>query len=81
MSLVILGKGANEEKVDQWLRIGSKVKGVVGFAVGRTVFWNALEKYYKKEIGSEEVVTTVSNAFKKYCRIFSPKLEIPQIQI
>ena len=74
VSLVILGKGANEEKVQQWLSLGAKVTGVVGFAVGRTAFWGALEKYYKKEIGQQEVITTVSNSFQRYCKIFSTNL-------
>lgn len=81
VSIVILGRGANEEKVDHWLEIGSRVKGVVGFAVGRTVFWGALEKYYKKEITGDEVISVVSNGFQKYCKIFSPKLELPKAQV
>lgn len=76
VSLVILGRGANEEKVEQWLSLGAKVRGVVGFAVGRTAFWDALEKYYKKEIGQQEVIAIVSNSFRKNCKIFSPNLKL-----
>ncbi|PIR80422.1 MAG: DUF2090 domain-containing protein [Candidatus Levybacteria bacterium CG10_big_fil_rev_8_21_14_0_10_35_13] len=76
VSLVILGRGANEEKVEQWLSLGAKVKGIVGFAVGRTAFWDSLEKYYKKEIGQQEVINSVSGSFKKYCKIFSPNLNL-----
>lgn len=76
VSLVILGRGANEEKVQQWLSLGAKVTGVVGFAVGRTAFWDALEKYYKKEIGQQTVIETVSNSFQRYCKIFSPNLKL-----
>lgn len=76
VSLVILGRGANEEKVQQWLALGAKVTGVVGFAVGRTAFWDALEKYYKKETGQQTVIETVSNSFQRYCKIFSPNLKL-----
>jgi len=78
VSLVILGRGANEAKVEQWLSLGAKVTGVVGFAVGRTAFWDALEKYYKKEIGKQEVITFISNSFKKYCKIFAPNLQLAE---
>ncbi len=79
VNLVVLGRGANEEKVDEWLKtgvkeewfeVGSKVEGVIGFAVGRTVFWQALEKFHNGEIGKTEVIQTVSENFQKFYRVF-----------
>ena len=40
---VVLGRGANDEKVNQWLRAGSSVDGYKGFAIGRSIFWNSLK--------------------------------------
>ncbi len=71
VSLVILGRGANEEKVDDWFKIGSKVEGVIGFAVGRTVFWDAIEKFYKGQIGKAEVIDTVRKNFHKFYKVFT----------
>jgi 5-dehydro-2-deoxygluconokinase len=80
VNLVILGRGANEEKVERWLEVGekeewfeagAKVEGVIGFAVGRTVFWEAIEKFYKGEIGKAEVIITVSENFQKFYRLFT----------
>lgn len=71
VGFVILGRGANEEKVDEWLKVGSKVNGVIGFAVGRTIFWEALEKFYKGEIGKAEVIDTVSKKFQDFYKIFT----------
>ena len=31
---VVLGRGASDEKVDQWLRAAAPVEGFVGFAIG-----------------------------------------------
>lgn len=70
VSLVILGRGANEEKVDDWLRIGSRVEGVIGFAVGRTVFWQTIEKFNKGEIGKAEVINTVAENFFEFYEMF-----------
>src|SRR4029077_15214957 len=39
---IILGRGENECKVRQWLGIAAEMPGFVGFAVGRTVFWDPL---------------------------------------
>lgn len=73
VNLVILGRGAGEEKVDEWLRAGSKVEGIVGFAVGRTVFWDPLESFYKKQAGKSEVIDKIALNFLNFYKIFSSK--------
>jgi myo-inositol catabolism protein IolC len=42
---VVLGRGGDEAKVEHWLRTGSSVPGLVGFAVGRTIWWDPLEQW------------------------------------
>lgn len=81
VNLIVLGRGAREEEVEKWLEAGAKeevfetgtkVEGVIGFAVGRTVFWQAIERFNKGEIGKAEVIQTVSENFRKFYRIFTP---------
>ncbi len=80
VNLIVLGRGAREEDVEKWLRIGAKeeifetggkVEGVIGFAVGRTVFWEAVEKFYKGEIGKAEVIKSVSDNFQNFYKVFA----------
>jgi myo-inositol catabolism protein IolC len=40
---IVLGRGGDEAKVSGWLRTAAGVEGFVGFAVGRTIWWDALE--------------------------------------
>jgi len=42
---VVLGRGGDEAKVVHWLRTGASVSGFVGFAVGRTIWWDPLEQW------------------------------------
>jgi myo-inositol catabolism protein IolC len=42
---VLLGRGASDEKVDHWLRQAAPVEGFVGFAIGRSIWWDALKGY------------------------------------
>ena len=42
---VVLGRGGDEEKVVRWLQAGASVAGFVGFAVGRTIWWDPLEHW------------------------------------
>jgi myo-inositol catabolism protein IolC len=43
VSCVVLGRGASDEKVDAWLRAGSGLPGYVGFAIGRSIFGDAVK--------------------------------------
>ena len=42
---IILGRGEDDEKVRHWLRTAAGVPGFIGFAVGRTTFWDPLVEY------------------------------------
>src|SRR4051795_1535261 len=42
---VLLGRGASDDKVDQWLRAAAPVEGFIGFAIGRSIWWDALKGF------------------------------------
>jgi myo-inositol catabolism protein IolC len=42
---LVLGRGASAERVDEWLRAGAGVDGYVGFAVGRSIFGDAVREF------------------------------------
>ncbi len=42
---MLLGRGASDEKVDQWLQAAAPVEGFIGFAIGRSIWWNPLKAY------------------------------------
>ena len=51
---VVLGRGADDEKVDHWLRQGAPVEGYAGFAIGRTIWWDALKGFLDGNIERED---------------------------
>ena len=71
VGVIILGRGANEEKVQEWLRVGARVDGVIGFAVGRTIFWDMIEKFYKGEMGKASVIEVIGKKFESFYKVFS----------
>jgi myo-inositol catabolism protein IolC len=42
---LVLGRGADYAAVRRWLAIAAATDGFAGFAVGRTVWWDALRRY------------------------------------
>ena len=45
VSCVVLGRGASDEKVDEWLRAGAGLEGYVGFAIGRSIFGESVKEF------------------------------------
>ena len=42
---LVLGRGADYTAVRRWLAIAAATRGFAGFAVGRTIWWDALRGY------------------------------------
>jgi 5-dehydro-2-deoxygluconokinase len=62
--IITLGRGEDAEKVKEWLKTGAKVKGIIGFAVGRTVFWEPMKALHEGKISREEATAKVAENYK-----------------
>ena len=67
---IILGRGENDEKVGEWLATAAAVPGFIGFAVGRTVFWEPLVDLLDKKTTREEAVAEIARRYRKFVDIF-----------
>jgi myo-inositol catabolism protein IolC len=61
VSCVVLGRGGNEEKVADWLRTGAGVPGYIGFAVGRTIWWDPLSDWLGGSNADEAAAAIAAN--------------------
>lgn len=73
VGIVILGRAENKNKVENWIKSGSKIKGIIGFAVGRTVFLEPLTDYRNDKIEKEEAIEIICNNFLHFYHIFINK--------
>ena len=48
------GRGADDDKVDHWLRAGRAGGGLRGFAIGRTIWWDALKGFLDGDLERED---------------------------
>jgi myo-inositol catabolism protein IolC len=67
---IILGRGEDDKKVDEWLTTAATVPGFIGFAVGRTVFWEPLIDWRDKKTTREEAVAEIARRYRKFVDIF-----------
>lgn len=65
VSCIVLGRGANDERVVHWLRQGAGVPGFVGFAVGRTIWWDPLKSWVAGETEAESAERTIADNYRR----------------
>jgi 5-dehydro-2-deoxygluconokinase len=67
---VLLGRGASDEKVDEWLRQAAPVEGFVGFAIGRSIWWNALKGYVEGTLDREPAGQQIADNYLRFVRVY-----------
>jgi myo-inositol catabolism protein IolC len=67
---IVLGRHADEEKVVSWLRTAASVPGFIGFAVGRSTFWDAIADYVKKRTTRREAASRVARRYREWAKTF-----------
>ena len=61
--IVVLGRNETLETVSKWVATGAQNDYVIGFAIGRTVFLDAVKKYLSKEITKDEAIKEIGTNF------------------
>jgi myo-inositol catabolism protein IolC len=67
---VLLGRGASDEKVDHWLRQAAPVEGFVGFAIGRSIWWDALKGYLEEGLERGAAAETIADNYLRFVKVY-----------
>src|SRR5207247_4158944 len=67
---VLLGRGASDEKVDQWLRVAAPVEGFVGFAIGRSIWWDALKGYLDRSLERDAAAEQIAANYLRFIKVY-----------
>jgi 5-dehydro-2-deoxygluconokinase len=70
---IVLGRGEDDAKVREWLAVAATVPGFIGFAVGRTDFWQPLVDWRAKKIMREAAVAEIARRYQDFTSIFESK--------
>jgi 5-dehydro-2-deoxygluconokinase len=71
--IIILGRHASDDQVEKWLLAGKDLDGVIGFAIGRTIFWDPLLEYIAGEITAEAAAQKIADSFGHFYKVFKGK--------
>jgi myo-inositol catabolism protein IolC len=66
----VLGRGEDDQKVHEWLATAAGVPGFIGFAVGRTDFWEPLVNYRAGKLTRDAAVAEIASHYKEFVGIF-----------
>lgn len=70
---IILGRGEDDSKVHLWLTTAAAVPGFIGFAVGRTSFWDSLVDWRANKIPRHAAVKEISRRYQKFVEVFETR--------
>ncbi|HWH92511.1 MAG TPA: DUF2090 domain-containing protein [Baekduia sp.] len=67
---VLLGRGASDAKVDHWLREAAPVDGFVGFAIGRSIWWDALKGFLDGSLSREAAQDKIADNYLRFIEVY-----------
>ncbi len=70
VACVVLGRGADDAAVDHWLRMGSGVPGYIGFAIGRSIWWDPLKGFVDGNLGREEAAKQIAANYRRFIDVY-----------
>ncbi len=70
VTCVVLGRGANDDKVDHWLTQAAPVDGFIGFAIGRSIWWDPLKAYIDGKIDRSEGARKIAENFLRFIAVY-----------
>jgi myo-inositol catabolism protein IolC len=71
---VLLGRGASTEKVEHWLEQASGVEGFIGFAIGRSIWWDALKSYLASDLERRAAVSEVAENYLHFVGVYEGRM-------
>jgi myo-inositol catabolism protein IolC len=67
---VLLGRGASDAKVDHWLREAAPVDGFVGFAIGRSIWWDSLRAFLNGSVSREDAAAKIADNYLRFIKVY-----------
>jgi 5-dehydro-2-deoxygluconokinase len=67
---VVLGRGADDAKVDHWLTQAAPVDGFIGFAIGRSIWWEPLKAYVDGKIERSAGARKIAENYLRFVAVY-----------
>jgi myo-inositol catabolism protein IolC len=71
VACIVLGRGADQARVRHWLEQGAGVPGYIGFAVGRTLWWDELSGFVAGRLDREETAIRIARNYERMIKAYA----------
>jgi myo-inositol catabolism protein IolC len=70
VTCVLLVRGASTAKVEQWLEVASTVEGFIGFAIGRSIWWDALKGFLANDLDRAAAASEIADNYLHFVDVY-----------
>jgi myo-inositol catabolism protein IolC len=70
VACVVLGRGASDDAVIHWLQQGAGVPGYIGFAIGRTIWWDPLKAFVDGQSSREDAAEKIAANYGRMIDVY-----------
>ncbi len=67
---VVLGRHAPHDKLDHWLQVAAPIPGFIGFAIGRSIWWDALHAHLHDHATAAGTRHRITSAYLDFARYY-----------
>ncbi|MFA5935274.1 MAG: DUF2090 domain-containing protein [Patescibacteria group bacterium] len=71
--MIVLGRGGDRKQVETWLKDAAGFEQIIGFAVGRTIFYEPLKGFIAKKLSRTQAVEGIAKRFSSFVRLWRSK--------
>ncbi|HYF10582.1 MAG TPA: DUF2090 domain-containing protein [Candidatus Paceibacterota bacterium] len=71
VGVIVLGRNEEFAMVKERLKEARGIPGMIGFAIGRSIFWDPISSLHKKEISEDDASEDIASKFLECYRIFT----------
>jgi myo-inositol catabolism protein IolC len=71
VTCVVLGRGADLDRVAHWLTVAAPVEGYVGFAVGRTIWLDALSEHVAGRLERDAAIEQIAANYRQMINVYA----------
>ena len=70
VACVVLGRGADDTRVDHWLATAAPVSGYSGFAIGRSIWWDAVADWKDGKASEAEAAKRIAANYRRFIAVY-----------
>jgi myo-inositol catabolism protein IolC len=67
---IVLGRHADDARVQRWLEVAATVPAFIGFAVGRSTFWRPLQDLLAQRIARPDAAAAICRAYRRWVDVW-----------